>query len=102
MKLVDLSPAWIDSAGGRKGVMLAFDCPCGKKEPTDYCEDIHRCMIPLRNPLDGGPRFDERPSWERTGEDFATLTLSPSVNRPVSIGGCGWHGWIRNGEVISV
>ncbi len=34
--------------------------------------------------------------WQRTGETFETLTLSPSVD--ASRAGC-WHGFITNGEV---
>lgn len=42
----------------------------------------------MQNPLD---------YWERTGDTFDTLTLKPSIQR---VGGCAWHGFITNGEVI--
>lgn len=104
MKLVDLDPSWVGSGGEgvtqkdpasgeqvpvprREGVGICFSCPCGCDSP---------CFVPLRNPLDGGPAHgDERHTWERTGETFETLTLTPSILRH----GCGWHGWVTNGEI---
>lgn len=55
--------------------------------------------VMFRNPVDGGPPFPEAARlWERTGEDFDDLTLSPSVDASV-LG--HWHGFIRNGMVVS-
>jgi hypothetical protein len=34
------------------------------------------------------------PRWGVTGTSLHDLTLSPSIN---VIGGCGWHGWVKNG-----
>ena len=100
MKLLDLHPRWIGSGGegvsnadgtpapARQGVGIMFDCPCGCQED---------CFIPFENSLDGGaPCGDVNHLWHRTGEDFETLTLSPSIRR---VGGCAWHGFITNGEV---
>jgi len=102
MKLVDLNPRWVgaggpgitDAAGNpvaeRTGVGISFDCPCG------YCGT--RCYVPFENPVDGqAPLIGPGPLWRRTGEGFDTLTLVPSILR---IGGCGWHGFITNGDVI--
>lgn len=97
MRLVDLDPMFLDGhSGGRAGVGIEFSCPCGKCGID--------CYIPFENPLDGGPPYDKRPNlphWKRTGDTFETLTLSPSILRSVAKGGCGWHGWIRNGEVLT-
>jgi hypothetical protein len=103
MKLTDLNPSFFDSGGPgvyhadgtpvplRLGVGLIFDCPCSK------CG--HHIGIDFNNPLDGGPPLEPRRSrWQRTGDTLQTLTVSPSILRH---GGCGWHGWIRDGEVIS-
>lgn len=108
MRLVDLNPRFL-SAGGegiyhrdpstgalvpaprREGVGIMFDCPCGCPNP---------CYVPFRNPVDGGePLESGNPRWDRTGDTFETLTLSPSILRSLPHG-CGWHGWIRNGEII--
>lgn len=109
MKLTDLHPEFIghggegvsDSDGNpvprREGCGLICDCPCGKCDP----EDGGQLFVPFANPLDGGPSHDPRGGWQRTGETFETLTLTPSILRISSPSSCGWHGWIRNGEVIS-
>jgi hypothetical protein len=101
MKLIDLDPRWVGAGGEgirdkdgnpireRHGVGVGFDCPCG-------CGT--RSFIPFENPLDGGPPVGDvkNPHWRRSGETFETLTLTPSIQR---VGGCGWHGFITNGEV---
>lgn len=100
MRLTDLNPGWVGHGGEgtsnadgspipyRAQVGIAFDCPCG-------CDS--RCYIGFKNPPDGGPPCDVRDvNWQRQGDTFETITLSPSIQR---IGGCGWHGWIQNGEV---
>jgi hypothetical protein len=102
MKLIELDPSWwsnggpglTDTATGlpvpeRTGQGITFDCPCG-------CADI--VSVPFTNPLDGGPPARQDVTWDRTGETFETLTLSPSLQR---MDGCKWHGWVRNGEVIT-
>lgn len=106
MRLTDLNPAFVRSGGEgvsdaegnpvpeRRGVGLAFDCPCGCGQ---------RVYVDFQNPIDGGPARPVRaPMWQRTGAGFKTLTLHPSILSSKDKGGCGWHGWIRNGEVISV
>lgn len=102
MKLTELEPRWWRTGGEgvfntktgepvpeRRGCGISFDCPCG-------CED--RVSVPFTNPLDGGPNGYHPHGWQRTGEDFESLTLSPSIRR---MDGCEWHGWVRDGEVIT-
>ena len=36
------------------------------------------------------------PRWKAQGSGFEDLTLTPSVQ---IVGGCGWHGYITDGEV---
>lgn len=103
MKLVDLNPVFLDAGGEgimtadrkpverRVGVGIDFDCPCG--------ECGIRCYIPFENPLDGSEAPSSGPKWERTGDTFETLTLKPSILRTRDKGGCGWHGFVTNGEV---
>lgn len=107
LKLVDLHPIFVGAGGQgissadgtpakpRDGVGIMFDCPCGK------CED-NPCLLLFRNPLDGGPPVGDpgHASWQREGTTFETLTLQPSVLRNPARGGCGWHGYITNGELI--
>lgn len=105
-RLKDLNPHWIATGGEgvtnsitgepvprREAVAIGFDCPCGCTHPV---------CITLANPLDGGEPFDSghaRPRWTRTGADFETLTLTPSIQR-VLPNGC-WHGFVTNGEIIT-
>ncbi len=105
MKLVDLNPRWIGHGGEgvfdkddnpipfRDGIGISCSCPCGCRRPL---------FVPFRNPLDGGPPYTEgTPLWDREGDNFETLTLSPSILRVKINGqGCGWHGFIKNGEII--
>jgi hypothetical protein len=102
MRLLDLNPRWTGAGGEgirqadgspvpeRAGTGMIFECPCGSCGQPLY--------IPFKNPLDGGmPLEPGRVMWGRIGENFDTLTLAPSIQR---VGGCGWHGWIRNGEIV--
>lgn len=102
-KLIDLNPSFYGAGGPgvsradgspspeRSGIGLMFDCPCGT------CGEM--VAVGFSNPIDGGPVFDpSRPSWERTGDRFESLTLKPSILRTT---GCKWHGWVTNGEVTT-
>lgn len=108
MKLTDLNPQFCNAGGEgisnadgspaplRVGIGVMFTCPCGK------CDDMHDCYVSFTNPIDGGaPVNDGHATWQRTGDTFDTLTLTPSILRNPEKGGCGWHGFITNGEVIT-
>lgn len=85
MKLIDLHPKFADTDGVR--THLVFDCPkcqgkCGK----------------LSIPIAGVSECQ----WKLDGDDFATLSLSPSVW--VNPGGtnpsaCDVHFFIRSGSI---
>ena len=111
MRLTDLHPEFI-AAGGegvtregqpvpkREGIGLIFECPCGGGD---------LCYVAFSNPLDGGPPYEPgRATWQRTGDTFETLTLRPSILRVKwrdtkgHEHGCGWHGFVTNGEVTTV
>lgn len=101
MRLTDLNPRFLSHGGEgvtqngqpvplREAVGLTFTCPCGCGEPLS---------VLFHNPPDGqGPISMQIPMWTRTGETFETMTLDPSILRRNN---CGWHGWIRNGEVLT-
>lgn len=108
MKLVDLDPRWVGAGGegisrrrpdgtlepvpARHGIGVTFDCPCGRCGVRGF--------VPFENPLDGGPPLhDEHARWQRSGETFDALTLRPSILRSTDEGGCGWHGFVTNGEL---
>jgi hypothetical protein len=109
MTLTDLDPRWVGAGGDgiyntapdgtlvpappRHGVGISFRCPCGT-HPRDDEYDTDRVVILFNNPLDGGGKFDATPEghcWDRTGDTFETLKLSPSIQR---LGGCRWHGYV--------
>lgn len=105
MRLTDLSPEFLDAGGEgisdahgqpvphRVGVGVQFNCPCGCGRP---------CFVHFENPLDGGPSVSgPSPAWRRTGDTFDKMTLHPSILRSAARGGCGWHGWITNGDVTT-
>jgi hypothetical protein len=77
MKLSDFDPRV-------KGGFLIFDCPtCTPKG------DAHGIRVPLAPAQDSHGQ-----SWQHSG-NFPDLTLHPSVDA-----GC-WHGWIRDGEMLT-
>lgn len=103
MRLTSLNPVFASYGGARVsradtgepiplalGVGVIFDCPCGN------ADEEHRCYVPFANPIGPGPHVSEK-GWRRTGDTFETLTLTPSILRR----GCGWHGFITEGEVTS-
>lgn len=105
-RLVDAEPCWVDAGGEgitradtgepvphRRGVMLSFECPIH--------EDC-RLGVPVDPPLDGGPPTPGI-AWKRTGgEDFDSVTLSPSIRiLPHGPDDCAWHGFIRGGRFVT-
>lgn len=108
MRLSALNPRWWGNEGRILGI--SFLCP--------HCTTT-RLGVAFANPVNGGPpspivtadampkvmkahlheslTFDVPPGhlWTRTGEDFETLTLQPSID--ASKAG-HWHGNVTNGE----
>lgn len=77
-RLVNLNPSWVNYHGDEKA-FIGFDCPCG-------CEQ--RLAIPL---VSGHTHM-----WNRVGEDFNTLTLTPSIQRTTE---CKTHFNVTNGNI---
>jgi|WetSurSiteA1Bulk_404760.scaffolds.fasta_scaffold159238_1 hypothetical protein len=59
-------------------------------------EGTHSILIPF-----AGKALNDR-GWQVSGTSFSDLTLRPSIAIYTEKGGCGFHGFITNGEVISV
>lgn len=107
MRLADLNPRWSGSSG-RSGAGVTFDCPgpCCAGKPSvistpegsekDYEGSKERLYVPFRNPIDGGDPIMGEPRWNRIGETFDTLSLTPSVD--ASRFG-HWHGFVREGNI---
>jgi len=112
-RLVDCNPRWITESGGREGCGVMFDCPEGHED----C----RHAIPLTPALDGAAHASWQHNgavWQRSGDTFETLTLTPSiarrpeyesVNAALAAGClpehitpsllCAFHGFIRDGQI---
>lgn len=97
MRLSELNPK-LD--GPLDSGILSFDCPLGHP---------HRLIIPVG-------AYGTRTGWAATGEFPDTLTLTPSIMahhgsphgadfpdvaeyERASV--CGWHGFIRAGEMVA-
>lgn len=93
-RLVDLNPKWFGIYGAPDSkVGVIFDCPC----QSDSCEWGGKIAISFKNPIFGNPEpVSDEKLWQRTGETFETLTLSPSIH---CVG--HWHGWLQNGVLTS-
>jgi hypothetical protein len=107
VRLVDLAPRWFDVPGlGTDKDGITFLCP--------HCQEV-RLGVQFANPVQGGVgvlmsnkdklrhvhelgTFDVPPGylWQRDGETFETLTLTPSVDASKS---GHWHGSISNGGI---
>ncbi len=97
MRLTELNPRWTGTSGIITGI--TFDCP--------HCR-TQRLGVLFKNAIDpegwlalGVTRHHADCEWDRTGEDFETLTLTPSIdasNKRIDFHN-HWHGFITNGEV---
>lgn len=94
-----------DRIDGAQGIV--FQCPkCAQgKERAPYggFVGVHSIRVFFSNPQNApvAPQeYDDNPRWEMSGTSLDDLTLSPSIDLdvPENKGGCGWHGYVRNGD----
>lgn len=79
---------------------LSFQCP--------HCE--RRLAVWFENPIDGGQAINFRknrgPLWKRVGDQFDSLTITPSINaqehQQPGIIVKHWHGFIFGGLLMEV
>lgn len=88
--LTDFKPDWIGlTRASEHGEGLTFACP--------ICGPSHRLVVYFSNPIDGEPPASwQNPTWQREGDNFAIMTIAPSIQYPC------FHGWIEDGQVIDV
>jgi|SRR5271155_4039559 len=100
MRLLDQDPRWLTTGYLRHGMGVSFRCP--------HCDT--RLAVWFVNPLDGGLPIDTETHagqrWTRSGADFDTLTLFPSINAkekdPVTeITIVHWHGFAHRGALVA-
>jgi hypothetical protein len=80
----------------RNGEVVGYGLTC----PNEACEQgahpwDHARDCPVRTAPDAPPCW----TWTGSIED-GSLTASPSLHVVKEWGGCGWHGWLRNGEMV--
>lgn len=95
MKLTDLEPEWLSpdmfifrNPTGGSDWLSCKRVPLGFKEQYDLIYPKHKGKIVVQT--------REEFAWTIEGDDFATLTVSPSIDASQS---GNWHGFIRNGEI---
>lgn len=98
MRLTELAAEFaIAGENDPRKVGVIFDCPCG-------C-GVRR-WIPFSNPVGGGSSITQQAGggWKRSGATLEDLTLRPSIHirKVEGSSGCGWHGFITDGDAKSV
>lgn len=101
MKLTDLAPHWIvlEEGGPRVGVTFRCPhCPAGERGETTFLGvAFHHTAHADADDSYIRSHWKDRHIWNlESAEDFAVLTISPSVD---ASGSGHWHGFIRNGEI---
>lgn len=86
----------VDTLSGADGVM--FTCPKCASKTFDVPENqrsghVVICWFVGKVPAEASPGPGR---WTASGTSIEDLTLSPSVF--LNGEGCGWHGWVRNGD----
>jgi hypothetical protein len=99
VKLIDLEPAWLSPD------VFIFRSPAGhgdlitrKKVPMPIKEQYE--LIYKQNPQYKGKAVvmtRAEMAWRFNGNDFATMTVTPSIDASAS---GNWHGFIRNGKIV--
>ena len=73
----------------------------GDGEPAGFIFACPGCGSQSHLPL--GRVVDVRPTWTVTAGDPRTgvgLSLAPSIHHTTALGGCGWHGYLRDGVLV--
>jgi hypothetical protein len=66
-RLIDCNPKWVTDG------WIRFDCPEGHKDCV--------MTLPVTPRRDGAPHLSDGAVWRRQGDDFATMTITPSIRR---------------------
>jgi hypothetical protein len=112
MRLLDLAPRWIEYQGRKVGMLLLcphcqaqgkkqwlscffekFEVLNGGNEPNQYA--FFEKTIDPGDDVDEVVPCDKTAKWTRTSDDFATMSVTPSLDASAS---GHWHGSITNGQ----
>lgn len=82
----------------RNGAITGYAMTC----PNEACEQgVHPWDHAYNCPVRAEP--DAPPCWSWTGSiEEDSLTATPSLHVLAERGGCGWHGFITSGQMVSV
>lgn len=97
MKLFELNPRWFALDGQRVG--LTFECPHCREQRLGVVAFHHQGHEAIEDTYiraHHGATPDASIWTLVTSEDFANLTLAPSIDASSS---GHWHGFITNGEI---
>ena len=95
MRLSELDPKWIQP------ISFAVQVPTGVSFLCPHCQKL-RLAVNFKQPIDPEGWLKNtnwraiEPAWDRAGETFGDLTLSPSVDFAEH---GHWHGHIQNGII---
>ena len=107
-KLTVLAARWVVEAGADGSSRWSRDEPQPRAQaiiflcPKCYAANggpvgTHSIIVPFKDRDVPDGFMPMMPRWAATGETFDTLTTKPSI---AINGGCGWHGWITDGEAV--
>lgn len=90
----DLGDVWV--LHNRNGGVTGYALTC----PNQACpQGVHPWDHAYNCPVRSEP--DAPPCWTWTGSiEEGNLTASPSLHVMAELGGCGWHGWLRDGQMV--
>ncbi len=99
-RLVDLNPRWVGihnfDVNSIYYIGVTFDSPTtGKRLAVLFEPAIDPAGLAAK--YGWSTYFPESKKWQRTGETFDSLTLSPSLDFSSS---GDWHGFINNGRTL--
>jgi hypothetical protein len=101
MKLTDLKPRWIGLSNWESEddfyIGVSFQSPMKTGQRLAVLFDPPIDPAGLAEKYGWGKMFPDAKHWQRTGDTFENLTLSPSLD--FSARG-EWHGLITNGEAV--
>lgn len=91
-RLVDCNPRFAQMGNSGQTRYLVFDCPEGR----EGCNHA----IPFTPSIEGAVQTSPQSNgaqWNRTGDTFETLSLTPSIR---AMGPCFFHGFVTNGAIM--
>ena len=101
MKLTDLDPIWLSpdvfmfrNPTGDHAWLTCKRVPMSRRDQAAlvYKNNPHKNEDNDQDIVLSNPDF----AWSFSGNDFATLTVTPSIDASAS---GNWHGFITNGEI---